>query len=87
MRKHFLIEVSNAHHLNKTFNHLGGQGDTVSIKARKGKPGRGKLIFALPQSGKALGRDKKDHKKKMLPSMPLETLETLDAEITAAGAN
>lgn len=58
----------------------------MSIKARKGMAGRGKLMFALPQSGKALGRDKKNHKKKkkMLPSMPLETLDT---EITAAGAN
>lgn len=57
----------------------------MSIKARKGMAGRGKLMFALPQSGKALGRDKKNHKKKkMLPSMPLETLDT---EIMAAGAN
>lgn len=57
----------------------------MSIKARKGMAGRGKLMFALPESGKALGRDKKNHKKKkMLPSMPLETLDT---EIMAAGAN
>lgn len=61
VRKHFLIEVSNAHHLNKTFNHLREQGDTVSIKSKKRYGWKGQADFALPQSGKALGRDKKNH--------------------------